>query len=63
MSIRTIIEINHDYCQDLRDNPEAMKSILQIIQNCNRDRDYLLPGGVRYLGQRHHSETLALKVK
>ena len=65
MSIRTIIEINHDYWHELQNNPEAMLKIFQSISNYppaeNDYRHYI--SGIRILGQRHHSETLELKVK
>lgn len=62
MSIRTIIEINHDYWQDLRDNPDSMKDLLNALTD-KREEFYRLPRGVRILGQRHHSEKLTLTVE
>jgi hypothetical protein len=60
MSIRTIVEINHDYWQDLRDNPEAMRELLDHLA----DRQFKeLPRGIRVLRSRHHSEKIDLRIE
>lgn len=62
MSIRTVIEINHDYWQNLEDDPEAMKKLLKLIQSHAYPSQERM-SGIRFLGQRHHSETLKLEVR
>ncbi len=63
MSIRTIIEINHDYLHTL-DDPMTLLRIKQALQTNAQDRmkDGKIPG-VRFIAQRHHSETIELKVE
>lgn len=63
MSIRTIIEINHDYLHRL-DDPMTLLSIKHALQTNAKDRmrDGKIPG-VRFIAQRHHSETIELKVE
>lgn len=64
MSIRSVIEINHDALHALttEDAPrliEWLKSLGGITHKTG-----LTPvNGVRFLGQRHHTETLKLTVK
>jgi len=69
VSIRTIIEINHDYI-DLKTGAALLEllSILgssEITGRLNRaDGDPVeWLSGIRVLAQRHHSETLKLEVK
>lgn len=67
MSIRTIIEINHDYMQPLLDKPDEFRALLMILRsgavpNIKPPGDVGIPG-IRVLGQRHHSETLKLTVR
>lgn len=66
MSIRTIIEINHDYMHDL-DNPETLQKLLQVLRTGvvgkYIDSTMHVVPGIRVLAQRHHSETLKLKVE
>jgi len=60
MSIRTIVEINHDYLKELKDNPESMQELYQKLDGRPLDRgDELIPG-VEFLTQRHHSEGVML---
>ena len=71
MSTRTIIEINHDFIHDLRRNPERFMELLTALSSCdataalnkNDGKPVNWCGGIRLLGQRHHSETLKLKVE
>lgn len=64
MSMRTVIEINHDYWHDLHKNPDAMREILRLIdQSVPEAMEQTGLRGVRVLGRRHHSETLNLEVK
>lgn len=64
MSTRTVIEINHDYLETLED-PELMLALKRALQGSDAERINRsgFIAGVRWLGQRHHSETLELKVK
>lgn len=68
MSIRTVIEINHDYLRDLADNPQHLAYFLLGLGLSRHNRDFPITSpdglhGIRVLGQRHHSETLKLEVK
>ena len=72
MSIRTIIEINHDYLGLKGDDPaDALRRLLQALRTSditgqlNRAAGAPIDvgGGVRVLAQRHHSEALKLTVK
>jgi len=62
MSTRTIIEINHDFLWSLNDN-----DLLNLQKALSSgDHSAITNGavaGVRILGQRHHSETLEIKVE
>lgn len=64
MSIRTIIEINHDYLADLEHCPEYFERLLSLLRAGNPHGliDHPIPG-IRFVGGRHHSETLELVVK
>lgn len=62
MSIRTIIEINHDYLHDLTDEKwEELKRYLRSGGGPASPDRHLVPG-IRVLGQRHHSEELKLTI-
>ena len=69
MSTRTVIEINHDYLSDLLGDTEHFASLLRDLSGSsitgmlNKGETPLVAVGIRVLGQRHHSETLTLKVK
>ena len=59
MSIRTIIEINHDYWHDLEKNPDAMRELLAYLN----DRQFReCPRGITVLRSRHHSEKITLDI-
>lgn len=68
VSTRTVIELNHDFIHDLRENPHFLDRLLrmaatdELVENTGRRGGVGLPG-IRILGQRHHSETLELVVK
>lgn len=63
MSHRTIIEVNHDFLHDLKDRPELWLEVLQKMFTSDWEcRHTQQVPGVRKLGERHHSETLTLKV-
>ena len=66
MSIRTIIEINHDLLAAL-DNPEALKKmVLNLAMGAhmpelnNGETPEIAPG-VRVLMQRHHSSNVTIQ--
>lgn len=54
MSIRTLIEINHDYTWDM--TPEFLANLQGYLSGgSTRCRDALEAGGIRIISQRHHS--------
>lgn len=63
MSIRTIVEVNHDYIMrmDAQDWEDIKRQILAAYTG--DQRRYREVPGIRVLGSRHHSETLNLEVK
>ena len=71
MSIRTIIEINHDYLHELSSDPEHWIDLLRAMRssdltgalNAANGKPVFRPPGIRILAQRHHSEMLKLEVK
>ena len=63
MSTRTIIEINHDYLQDLMERPTQIAMFLKALGTGLEWAESKKPYGIEILGQRHHSETLKLTVK
>ena len=67
VSMRTVIEINHAYLNKLRDGESFMwHRLLMGLSSCDIDqgeKEFLASRGLRILGQRHHSETLELKVE
>lgn len=61
MSIRTIIEINHDQLSKLKDDPEWARKLYDCL--CTHgwkglDPVFPPPAGVRVLTDRHHSSEL-----
>ena len=66
MSVRTIVEINHDYIEELRDNPHLIVEALEFIMFNGpvrlREKNELTRG-VRFLCQRHHSEAIWVKAE
>lgn len=63
MSIRTIVEFNHDYISQLHKDGHLSEELYRaILDSCGRDDPYRKVQGIRVLGQRHHSETLKLEV-
>ncbi len=64
MSIRTIIEVNHDRIQEMHDQGHIGYELYRMILSAyTSSRDEHFVNGVRILGSRHHSETLELKVE
>ena len=68
MSIRTIIEINHDYLGQL--GPEQWAELMTALASSSvtgqlnraEGKPVNWTTGIRILAQRHHSETLKLYV-
>jgi len=69
MSTRTVIEVNHDYLSKLGAEQwaELMRALASSTVTGQLNRNSGEPigwtTGIRILGQRHHSETLNLKVE
>jgi hypothetical protein len=63
MSIRTVIEINHDLIDKM--DTEDWESIKRYVlaSYTGSQHHYREVPGIRVLGSRHHSETLNLEVK
>ena len=69
MSTRTVIEINHDYLRSL--GPEQWAELMHALASSSvtgqlnraEGKPVNWTTGIRILGQRHHSETLRLKVE
>ncbi len=65
MSIRTIIEINHDYLYNWQKHPEdAAKLLWKVLTDSGRlveTHDQSL-FGVRVIAQRHHADELTVKI-
>ncbi len=66
MSIRTIVEINHDNLNDLQEHPERLREIVECLYKNNATKLAelrYLTNGVRFLGQRHHSDEMTITVR
>lgn len=63
MSVRTIVEINHDYLYQLIHQPEQMELFLKSLGGSEVTARTWEPNGVRILRQRHHSEKITLEVE
>ena len=63
MSQRTIIEINHDHLDTLKDAGAMFRLAQKLACGEWKDIENGAFPGIRWLGQRHHSEMLSLKVK
>ncbi|WP_136420335.1 hypothetical protein [Herbaspirillum sp. ST 5-3] len=63
MSVRTVIEINHDYIKgmDAEDWEDIKRYVLASYTGSQHH--YREVSGIRVLGSRHHSEVLKLVVK
>ena len=60
MSLRTIVEINHDYLNDLVHKPEIFQTFINSVARGERS-DIDVPG-IRVVGHRHHGDPLLLKI-
>jgi hypothetical protein len=64
MSIRTVIEVNHDYIDRLLKDGHISRDLYSfMLETDTWRRKEMALQGVQFLGQRHHSETLVLKVQ
>lgn len=63
MSNRTLIEINHDYVQDISNNRDAIVGFLlnYLTSGDARDFDNLAYYGIRIVGMKHHSDPHSIK--
>ncbi len=64
MSIRTIVEINHDYLAELlsRDR-DAVDEFLAALGSTEDSARQHAPRGIKFLRQRHNSEKVTLTVE
>lgn len=64
MSIRTVVEFNHDYVAELHKKGHISEALYRfILDNYTKPNPQFDAGGIRILGTRHHSEMLALKIR
>ena len=69
MSIRTIIEINHDHINELVDRGHISEELRNAIFGNDKDvmdefgSMFASLQGIRRLAQRHHSDEITLEVK
>lgn len=64
MSIRTIIEVNHDRLHELMDNPEFAQELWMLLASGDRKSiEHNRIPGIRVLADRHHSQSIELKVE
>jgi hypothetical protein len=64
MSIRTVVEFNHDRISDLYKAGHISEELYRfVLDNYTKANPHFPAGGIRILGTRHHSETLALRVQ
>lgn len=62
MSLRTIIELNHDCEDELKNNPDIMKDIFSLINEPDVHVHYIR--GVRVLYRyRHHTTHITLDIE
>jgi hypothetical protein len=63
MSIRTVIEINHDYLRDIADDPARIVDFVMRLGSGLGYAKKVIPNGMRVLAQRHHSDKITLTVE
>jgi hypothetical protein len=64
MSIRSIVEFNHDYINELVEQGHISGELCRWLCDSRvRGESVLGVSGLRYLSQRHHSETIELKIQ
>lgn len=64
MSTRSIVEFNHDYVSELREKGHISTELYHwLLDSRMRGESILSISGLRYLSQRHHSETIELKIQ
>ena len=62
MSIRTIVEIDHDYIFDIEEDVDLIAKLAAYLKSGRKWEDGEIPG-IRFLWQRHHSEKVKLTVE
>lgn len=63
MSNRTLVELNHDYCPNPRDEAALIKWARAMAHYMGCADKSLLPNGVTFVNYRHHSEPCPLAGK
>lgn len=64
VSHRTIIEVNHDYLHDFMEDPDRWNEVLRkLFMNDWGASPLIQVFGVRKVGERHHSESITIKVE
>lgn len=64
MSIRTVVEFNHDYIGQLYKEGHISETLYRfILDNYTKSQSLFVASGVRILGTRHHCEMLKLVVE
>lgn len=62
MSIRTLVEFNHDLLHILERDPDAMRKLVRAMLDAYVGTPNEPPNGVRIITSRHHSDGLEVKV-
>lgn len=63
MSIRTVIEINHDRLGDF--TPETWETLVRLLKSCDHRQieQHRECYGIKFLAQRHHSTEITVTCK
>lgn len=62
MSTRTVVEINHDYLSRITLD-ELIELWLKLRGGHSHKRFDEMVSGIRFIGQRHHSESITITVE
>jgi hypothetical protein len=64
MSIRTIVEFNHDYINELMKRGHISRQLRDALCSERTLEVYSVElSGIRRLAQRHHADTITLKIE
>jgi hypothetical protein len=65
MSIRTLVEFNHDCAHEISDQPLEFAALLKrfLCSGSNREAEALERYGFRVVSQRHHADTFHIDNK
>lgn len=65
MSMRSIVEFNHDYIERLADRGHISREFMHWLcqGESSRQQTYFKHNGARYLKMRHHSEKVTVEVE